>query len=119
MTDEALDFGARLKRIRKGRGLTQRQFGQAVGLSQRMVTYYESQGGQPPAPLLAKLAQALRISADELLGLKPLPTQTDPQTAKLMKRLAQAQHLPPADQRAVLQHLDALLTARGKDRNVS
>lgn len=53
-------FGPRLARLRQARG-TQEELGTAVGLSNRMVAYYERHDAQPPGALLAPLAQALRV----------------------------------------------------------
>jgi len=67
-------FGPQLAQIRKARGLTQTELGQKLGVSQRVVAYYEQADAQPPGPLLLDLAQALQVSTDELLGRRPLKT---------------------------------------------
>jgi len=41
-------------------------------LSQRMMTYYEREEGRPPAHLLGQMAEALGVSVEELLGIKPV-----------------------------------------------
>jgi transcriptional regulator with XRE-family HTH domain len=105
-------FGKRLREIREQRGLTQFELGEAVGVSNRVIAYYEADGAQPPGALLAALAQALKISADTLLGLSPVKEGTSPKTARLLKRLRKVGELPPADQRAVLKIVDGLLQAR-------
>jgi len=58
------------------------------------------------------LAIALQVSADELLGLKPVKTKASPKKARLLKRLEKIEALPAADQRAVLKFVDALLASR-------
>ena len=63
-------FGERLQAIRKARGLTQVQLAEAAGTTQRAISYYETEAGFPPAPAVIDLAGALRISTDELLGVK-------------------------------------------------
>lgn len=60
-----------------------------------MVAYYEAESGQPPGALLVDLAQTLKVTADELLGLKPATEKTPPKTARLRKRLQLVEHLPP------------------------
>jgi transcriptional regulator with XRE-family HTH domain len=109
---EVKGFGARLAQIRKSRGLTQAELGEAVGVSNRVIAYYELESKQPPGAMLADLAHALRVSVDELLGAKPVKERPRPKTARLMKRLQRVEDLPPADQRAVLKYLDALLKTR-------
>ena len=53
------------------------------------------------------------VSSDALLGVVPLPEETSPKTARLLKRLRRVEKLPAADQRAVLTLVDALLEKRG------
>ena len=73
---------------------------------------YEAQSAQPPGALLVDLARALRCSTDELLGVKPVRETLSPKTARLLKRLRRVEELPPADQRAVLKLVDAMLETR-------
>jgi transcriptional regulator with XRE-family HTH domain len=108
-------FGERLKQIRLGRGLTQQELGDAVDVSNRVIAYYESEGAQPPGPLLVDLAQALKVSTDKLLGVEPLREKITPKQARIRKRLQQVEELPAADQRAVLKFVDALVDSRGID----
>lgn len=77
-----------------------------------MIAYYEVQSAQPPGALLVALAQALTVSTDELLGVKPMRATVAPKTARLLKRLQRIEELPPADQRAVLELVDAMLDTR-------
>jgi transcriptional regulator with XRE-family HTH domain len=105
-------FGERLAEARQRRGLTQAELGKAVGASQRVIAYYEGEGGQPPGALLADLARTLKVTSDELLGLKAATDKPSPKTARLLKRLRKIEELPAADQRTVLKLLDALHESR-------
>lgn len=112
-------FGARLRRLRSARGLTQRELGERVRLSQRMVAYYETQGGTPSAPLVAEIAKLLRVSVDELVGgskraTSPSPAPSSGAELRLWRRFKQLQTLPPQKQRTVLQVLDDALAATGR-----
>jgi transcriptional regulator with XRE-family HTH domain len=102
-------FGDRLAEIRQSRAMTQADLAQAVGVSRRVIAYYEHQDAQPPGAMLVDLAKALRVSADQLLGLKPSKDKTSPKTARLLKRLQKVERLPPTDQRVVLKLVDGLL----------
>jgi hypothetical protein len=84
-----------------------------VGVSKRVITYYN--GGE-----LATLRRhvggpgaGLGVSNDELFGMQPVDEETSPKTARLLKLLRKIEELPPADRRAVLKFLDALLENRG------
>ena len=113
MKERTLDgFGTHLTALRQAQGLTQDELGAAVGISNRMIAYYERDGAQPPGAILVELAKALRVSTDELLGVKPVREVLSPKTARLLKRLRRVEELPPADQRAVLKLVDAMLETR-------
>jgi len=105
-------FGERLATLRGARGLSQEELAEAAGVSRRMIAYYEAESDQPPGALLVDLAQALKVSADELLGLKAATEKTPPKTARLRKRLQLVEQLPAADQRTVLKLVEALAEAR-------
>lgn len=107
-------FGPRLAQIRKGRGVSQESLGEAVGVSQRVIAYYEADDAQPPGPMLADLARALHVTTDELLGLAPVRDDlASPRVARLLARLRRAADLPAHDQRAVITFVEALLDKRG------
>jgi len=108
-TVTAKDFGKRLASLRKELGLTQTELGEKVGVSCRVIAYYEGETHYPPAHLIEPLAKALKISTDELLGVKILQQQRDPQQAALWRRLKKIESLPKRDQKALLHYLDALV----------
>lgn len=105
-------FGTRLAELRQARGLTQSELGALVGVSYRVIAYYERDDAQPPGAMLVELAHALRITTDELLGVKPVSDKLSPKTARLLKRLRRIEELPAADQRAVLKLVDAMIDTR-------
>ena len=105
-------FGARLAQLRQARGLSQEALAALVDVSRRVIAYYEVQSAQPPGALLVALARTLTVSTDELLGVKPVRETLAPKTARLLKRLQRIEELPPADQRAVLKLVDAMLDTR-------
>lgn len=110
-------LGDRLRHYRKMKGLTQTELGEIVGVSQRLMTYYETQGGQPSADLLARFAEALDVSTDVLLGRTSDPrAATSPQALRLWRRLRRIEEIPSQDQKAVLKMIDALADRRGSRR---
>jgi transcriptional regulator with XRE-family HTH domain len=100
------------KTARQRRAMTQAKLGQAVGVSNRVIAYYEGDEAQPPGAMLVDLATTLKVTSDELLGIKPIKEKASPKKARLLKRLEKVDELPPADQRAVLKFVDALVTSR-------
>lgn len=113
MKERTLDgFGVRLAALRQARGLSQEELAALVDVSRRVIAYYEAQSAQPPGALLVDLAHALKVSTDELLGVKPMRDTVSPKTARLLKRLQRIEELPAADQRAVLKLVDAMIDTR-------
>lgn len=103
------DFGKRLASLRKRKGFTQQALGERIGVSKRVVAYYEAETKFPPTHLLIPMAQALRVSTDELLGLTKIKEENNPEYILLWKKLKHAEDLPEKDQKALLYYLDALL----------
>jgi transcriptional regulator with XRE-family HTH domain len=101
-------FGHRLAKLRKSKGLTQTQIGEKIGVSKRIVSYYEGQTQYPPAHLIVPLAKALQVSIDELFGLKSSDF-VDPQNAALWRKLKKAEELSSKDKKSLLDFIDALL----------
>jgi len=107
-------FGERLQAIRKARGLTQVQLAEAAGTTQRAVSYYETEAGFPPAPAVIDLARALRITTDELLGVKPPKVgraNDDSEARRQWKRFQMISTLPERDQKAVIRLIHSLAAA--------
>jgi len=102
-------FGQRLARLRKARGYSQTELGELLGVSQRVMTYYECQTERPPAHLLPHLAEALGITVDELLGVRRGRETPAPRHTRLWRKLREIEKLPAGDRKAVLRVLDGLL----------
>ena len=64
-----MDFGTRLKNLRKQAGLTQQQLAIQLGITKSVVSFYELQERSPSPEVLIKLASIFHVSADYLLGL--------------------------------------------------
>lgn len=72
----------------------------------------DERDGASPRGILVELAKVLRVSTGELLGVRPVRETLSPKTARLLKRLRRVEELPPADQRAVVKCVDAMLETR-------
>lgn len=105
-------FGRRLARLRKKAGYSQRALAAEIGISQRMVAYYEAQA-RPPAQLLPTLADALDLTVDQLLGRRAITTRKAPANQRLLRELRRVEKLPPRARRSVLEHIDGLVAKYG------
>ena len=63
-----VNFGERLRQLRKARGLTQAQLAELLGGSKMMISSYESGTRFPPYPTLVKIASIYGVTTDYLLG---------------------------------------------------
>ena len=99
------EFGKRLAAYRKAKGLTQTELGKLVGVSYRVIAYYEGETQYPPTRHIVPLAKALGITTDELLGLKASDFDFDPRKAALWRKLKIVESLPKTDQKAVLHYI--------------
>jgi transcriptional regulator with XRE-family HTH domain len=106
-------FGQRLAYYRKAKGLTQQALGESVGVSNRVIAYYEGETDYPPAHLIVPLANALGITADELLGIAETKNDFDPHNAALWRRLKIVEELPKKDQKAIIHYITMIAHSRG------
>ena len=106
--DKLSGVGARLATLRRAAGFNQIELAETLGITQRMISYYEGQAEPPPSPLLPKLAATLGVSVDELLGIKPIKASRQ-RDSRLQRRLHQVEKLPPAARRQVIQLIDAFV----------
>ena len=70
---------------------------------------------RPTVPVLLEFCRALKVSSDELLGLKPPPKvaapRQPPDEKRLWRHLRVVAQLPERDQRAVLRLIDTAAKA--------
>ncbi len=64
-----VDFGDRLRRLRKERKLTQKELAGRIGVKNSVISFYEVGDRTPSLEVLVKLSKALHVSTDVLLGL--------------------------------------------------
>jgi len=113
----ATEIGERIRRLRKERGWTQKELAERTGCSQRAIVYYERDGKYPPAPVLAAMAGAFRMTLDALVAPED-PTKkhsrddpdllNDPEDRRLWRKLQQIKTLPVRDRAAVVRLINTL-----------
>ena len=62
-------LGHRIRKLRENRELTQRDLSQILGLTPKMISFYENNQRTPPVDILAKIAEIFQVSTDYLLGI--------------------------------------------------
>lgn len=109
INEQLSSFGKRLAKLRKAAGYTQQQLADEIGATRRMIAYYEAESQHPPANMLVDLAKALNVSADILLGIKPV--ETVPLSSRLERRIRQIEKLGPKPRQQITQLIDTFVEA--------
>lgn len=65
-----VEFGDKLRRLRKEKNLTQKQLADRIGVKNSVISFYEMGDRIPSPEVIKKLAVALHVSADYLLGIE-------------------------------------------------
>lgn len=65
-----VDFGNKLKSLRKSKHLSQEKLAQRLGITKSMVSAYETSMRMPSYEVLIRIARFFNVSIDYLLGAK-------------------------------------------------
>lgn len=99
-----MDFGDNVMLIRKKKGLSQAALGKAIGTSGDVIGRYERGDIKPSIEVVVKIADALEVSVDFLIG------KTDLQLDKeAVQRLVDISKLPSENKNYVLELIDMAL----------
>ncbi len=64
-----VDFGAKLRTLRKQAGMSQTELAKRLNITKSVVSYYELQERTPSPDVLIQLADIFHVSTDFLLGI--------------------------------------------------
>lgn len=104
-------FGSRLAALRQERGWTQVELAERLGVTVKMVTYYEREATNPTAKTVAKLAEVFSVEPTTFLHSAPPRRAAKPgPPSEWDKRLAAIKQLPRGKQREIQNVVDALIT---------
>ena len=106
-----IPVGRRIARLRKLRGFSQEALSHAMGISRKQVTDYETGKAHLNDEMVIRFALTLKVSTDELLGLKSARPPEEAPTLRLSRRMRELTQLPEAKRRAILKTLDDLIRA--------
>ena len=99
-----MSFAKRLYDIRTEKKLTREKLGKLVGTSGAIIGMYERSERNPSVEVARKIAAALSVSLDFLVGT--IDTRID---ANILDKIQQIQSLPPEDQSHLLYLVDNVL----------
>ena len=97
-------FGKRLVSVRKEKGLSQGELAKKIGAIGVVIGRYERDEVKPSIEVAAKLAEALRVSLDYLVGSTDLLLDKE-----VIKKITEIQKLPEEDKKGIFYAIDGLL----------
>lgn len=108
------EIGQRLRNIRAQKGVTQKDLAAILGTNQSHVSNVERGDRGITVQQLVKIARALKISTDHVLG-EDAPASGNGHTLdpRLVRRLEKIQKLPPKQRRSLLNTVDTFLKGAG------
>ena len=107
-----MEIGKNIRTIRKARSIKQVQLAQMTGISQEAIACYESGIRTPGLENIEKLAKALAVSYDELLGTatpSPMPEMAVRGNTRTAKMIEIFESLKPSQQRDIIKQTSALV----------
>jgi transcriptional regulator with XRE-family HTH domain len=102
-------LGPRLAHLRKLKGHSQETLAQAMGISRKQITDYETGRTHMNDEMIIRFALVLKVSADTLLGLKEVDMPIENQSIRFTRRLRDLEQLPEMRKRAIVKILDELV----------
>lgn len=102
-------LGARLRAVREQRGLSQGKLARLAGTHPQSISQIERGIRGVTVQQVVKIARALRLSTDEILGDRKHPALPLNGDRRLLLRFQRVQQLPPAQKKSILKLLDSAL----------
>ena len=99
------DFGSRLKVVREEKGLKREDIAKQIGTSAAIIGRYERNERTPSVDIAKKIAEAMDVSLDYLVG----DTSVLVKDKKMMYRLEVLQKVNPTYKDRILYMLDLML----------
>lgn len=100
-----MDFGNKIVQLRKQKDLSRDELGKNVGTSGAIIGRYERNEITPSVDMAAKIAEALEVSLDYLVGSAAAVVKDK----KMLYRLEILEKVSEDDKQTILKVLDSLL----------
>ena len=108
--DKGKMLAENLRNLRRKKGYTQSQLAELSGVSRRIVVHYENYVRKPVYENVQKMADALGVSIDELIGKTESrkAKKQDDASYKIMKKVRIIEKLPLRDQNMIFNLITSL-----------
>lgn len=102
-----MNFSENLRRIRKESGYTQQDIAERLSVAQATVANYERGVRIPDVDTLVKLSKILKVSVDDLIGVKTAPEPLPSNNVRWKRAMEQYADMSPEEQKRIDTVLDA------------
>ncbi len=109
-----MTLGVKIKLGRMEKGYTQKELSARASILQKNLSNYENDLTMPGADTLKKIAQALGVTTDYLLGGSQIPELNNPDFVKILNEIDK---LPKKEKDALLTMIQTFLNAYKKSKN--
>ena len=99
-----MDLGQKILELRKEKNINREQLAKLIGTSGAIIGRYERNDASPSVEVARKMAEALEVSLDYLVGVTDLKLDTH-----IIKKIQDIQQMPAKDREHLLYLLDAVL----------
>ena len=99
------DFGNRIAQLRKEKDLSRDELGEKIGTSGAIVGRYERNDMKPSIEIAAKIAEALDVSLDYLVGISSELIKDK----KMINRLEDVKKLPEKEREKIFEYIDLIV----------
>jgi transcriptional regulator with XRE-family HTH domain len=107
-------FGARVRQLRKRKGITQVELARTLGVTQRGISYYENETDNPSMVIIGKIANALGVSKRLLVEYDEVPVEEEPRPIRsLLQKMKVVPKLPAESQRYLVNTIEMLAQKHG------
>jgi transcriptional regulator with XRE-family HTH domain len=104
---------SRLRELRQTAGLSLRELARQIGEQPSNVNFWETSGNLPRSDVVVAIAQALGVSADEVLG-QPKPKRIVGPGGKARRAFEAVSKLPRREQEQIVKVVEALVAQHSK-----
>ena len=100
-----------LKKIRKARGLSQKDLANKCNLAKTVISYYENNAVNPPLDKIEIIAKALNVTIGDLLSRDDIKQKTDYEDIdpRILKKVIKIQSIPLKEQRKIWDYIDTII----------
>jgi transcriptional regulator with XRE-family HTH domain len=109
-------LGERIAAFRERAGLSQQQLADALNVNQQMIAYWERRGVTLRPEQLAGLADALKVSVEELLGKAAPKVRASGPSGKARQVFESVSRLPRRQQQKIVEVVEALVAQHAQAR---